>query len=76
MPPASVISLSAYHSPACSPEDGEWRIAAFHNTKRKPLLEAISFRAAPGLVPPPGSDPPSLLTMKRLPTAESLRDHP
>ncbi|WP_371095441.1 SgcJ/EcaC family oxidoreductase [Streptomyces sanglieri] len=31
--------------------DGEWRIAAFHNTKRKPLLEAISFRTAPGLVP-------------------------
>lgn len=31
--------------------DGRWRIAAFHNTKRKPLLEAISFRAAPGLVP-------------------------
>ncbi|MEV5203444.1 SgcJ/EcaC family oxidoreductase [Streptomyces sp. NPDC053720] len=31
--------------------DGEWRIAAFHNTKRKPLLEAISFRTAPGLIP-------------------------
>ncbi|MCT2546605.1 MULTISPECIES: SgcJ/EcaC family oxidoreductase [Streptomyces] len=31
--------------------DGEWRIAAFHNTKRKPLLEAVSFRTAPGLVP-------------------------
>ncbi|MFI5642241.1 SgcJ/EcaC family oxidoreductase [Streptomyces goshikiensis] len=31
--------------------DGTWRIAAFHNTKRKPLLEAISFKAAPGLVP-------------------------
>ncbi|MEW1691385.1 SgcJ/EcaC family oxidoreductase [Streptomyces sp. NPDC091265] len=31
--------------------DGQWRVAAFHNTKRKPLLEAISFRTAPGLVP-------------------------
>ncbi|GAB3183868.1 uncharacterized protein (TIGR02246 family) [Micromonospora palomenae] len=31
--------------------DGCWRIAAFHNTKRKPLMEAISFRTAPGLVP-------------------------
>ncbi|MCE7000891.1 SgcJ/EcaC family oxidoreductase [Saccharothrix sp. S26] len=31
--------------------DGRWRIAAFHNTKRKPLMEAISFKVAPGLVP-------------------------
>lgn len=31
--------------------DGQWRIAAFHNTKRKPLMEAISFKAAPDLVP-------------------------
>ncbi|MFI6896115.1 SgcJ/EcaC family oxidoreductase [Streptomyces sp. NPDC050256] len=31
--------------------DGQWRIAAFHNTKRKPLMETISFKAAPGLVP-------------------------
>lgn len=31
--------------------DGRWRIAAFQNTKRKPLLEAISFRTAPGLIP-------------------------
>ncbi|MWA08309.1 SgcJ/EcaC family oxidoreductase [Streptomyces sp. BA2] len=31
--------------------DGQWRIAAFHNTKRKPLMEAISFKAAPALVP-------------------------
>jgi len=30
--------------------DGQWRIAAFQNTKRKPLLEAISFRTAPGLI--------------------------
>jgi uncharacterized protein (TIGR02246 family) len=27
--------------------DGQWRIAAFHNTKRKPLFEAIMFRSAP-----------------------------
>lgn len=31
--------------------DGRWRIAAFHNTKRKPLMESISYRFAPGLVP-------------------------
>ncbi|MFE2756080.1 SgcJ/EcaC family oxidoreductase [Actinosynnema sp. NPDC059335] len=31
--------------------DGRWRIAAFHNTKRRPLMEAVSFKAAPGLVP-------------------------
>ncbi|GGS53719.1 SgcJ/EcaC family oxidoreductase [Streptomyces cinerochromogenes] len=31
--------------------DGAWRIAAFHNTKRRPLMEAVSFRFAPGLVP-------------------------
>ncbi|MFI5527688.1 SgcJ/EcaC family oxidoreductase [Kitasatospora sp. NPDC051853] len=30
---------------------GRWRVAAFQNTKRRPLLEAFSFRAAPGLVP-------------------------
>jgi uncharacterized protein (TIGR02246 family) len=31
--------------------DGRWRIAAFHNTKRKPLMESLSYRFAPGLVP-------------------------
>ncbi|MFJ3949561.1 SgcJ/EcaC family oxidoreductase [Streptomyces sp. Je 1-4] len=31
--------------------DGQWRIAAFHNTKRKPLMETLSFKSAPGLVP-------------------------
>lgn len=32
-------------------DDGQWRIAAFHNTKRKPLMEAVSYRFSPGLVP-------------------------
>ncbi|MFB9365959.1 SgcJ/EcaC family oxidoreductase [Kitasatospora albolonga] len=32
-------------------EDGRWRVAAFQNTKRRPLMEAVSFRFAPGLVP-------------------------
>jgi len=31
--------------------DGSWLIAAFHNTQRKPLMEAISFRFAPQLRP-------------------------
>ncbi|MFE2288320.1 SgcJ/EcaC family oxidoreductase [Streptomyces sp. NPDC059443] len=31
--------------------DGRWRIAAFQNTKRKPLMESVSYRFAPGLVP-------------------------
>ena len=31
--------------------DGGWLIAAFHNTQRKPLMEAISFRFAPQLRP-------------------------
>ncbi|MFD3707183.1 SgcJ/EcaC family oxidoreductase [Nocardia sp. NPDC058658] len=30
---------------------GQWRVAAFQNTKRKPLMEAISFKTAPGLIP-------------------------
>ncbi|GGJ24232.1 SgcJ/EcaC family oxidoreductase [Streptomyces brasiliensis] len=34
--------------------DGRWRIAAFHNTKRKPLMESISHRLAPGLTPAAG----------------------
>ncbi|MGW2955778.1 SgcJ/EcaC family oxidoreductase [Streptomyces eurythermus] len=36
-------------------EDGRWRIAAFHHTKRKPLMESISHRFAPGLAPAAGS---------------------
>lgn len=31
--------------------DGRWRIAAFQNTKRKPLMEAMSFKTAPGTIP-------------------------
>ncbi|MFD3595298.1 SgcJ/EcaC family oxidoreductase [Nocardia sp. NPDC058640] len=30
---------------------GDWRVAAFQNTKRKPLMEAISFKTAPDLIP-------------------------
>ncbi len=32
-------------------QDGRWLIAAFHNTQRKPLMEAISFRFAPDARP-------------------------
>jgi len=31
--------------------DGSWLIAAFQNTQRKPLMEAISFRVSPQLRP-------------------------
>jgi uncharacterized protein (TIGR02246 family) len=31
--------------------DGEWRIAAFHNTKRKALMEKVSFAFAPETAP-------------------------
>lgn len=31
--------------------DGQWRIAAFHNTRKRPLMERLSFMAAPGLAP-------------------------
>lgn len=31
--------------------DGEWRITAFHNTKRRPLMESVSYKFAPGLIP-------------------------
>ncbi|MEU5547313.1 SgcJ/EcaC family oxidoreductase [Streptomyces sioyaensis] len=34
--------------------EGKWRIAAFHNTKRKPLMESLSYRFAPGLIPAAG----------------------
>jgi uncharacterized protein (TIGR02246 family) len=32
-------------------QDGEWKIAAFHNTKRHGILERISFRFQPGIRP-------------------------
>jgi uncharacterized protein (TIGR02246 family) len=31
--------------------DGQWRIAAFHNTKRKTLMESASFAFAPATAP-------------------------
>jgi len=31
--------------------DGQWRIAAFHNTKHKPLMEAISAKLLPATAP-------------------------
>lgn len=31
--------------------DGAWRIAAFQNTKRKPVLEAMTFKMLPEAVP-------------------------
>ena len=33
--------------------DGRWKIAAFQNTMRKPLMEAISFRFKPASKPSP-----------------------
>lgn len=35
--------------------DDTWRIAAFHTTKRRPLLEEIGFRLDPGSRPRAGS---------------------
>ncbi|MEU0884982.1 SgcJ/EcaC family oxidoreductase [Lentzea sp. NPDC005914] len=32
-------------------QSGEWKIAAFHNTKRHGILERISFRFQPGIRP-------------------------
>jgi uncharacterized protein (TIGR02246 family) len=31
--------------------DGSWRIAAFHNTRRRPLMESVSYRFSPGVIP-------------------------
>ncbi|MCZ4121996.1 SgcJ/EcaC family oxidoreductase [Streptomyces sp. H39-S7] len=31
--------------------DGRWRVAAFHNTKRHPVMEAVSFTFAPATKP-------------------------
>jgi uncharacterized protein (TIGR02246 family) len=35
--------------------DGAWRVAAFQNTKRRPLLEELSFRLAPAARPGSGA---------------------
>jgi uncharacterized protein (TIGR02246 family) len=48
-PPADLAKVQTYT--LVRGADGRWRIAAFHNTKRKPLLEAITFRLAPGTRP-------------------------
>ncbi|WP_219517622.1 SgcJ/EcaC family oxidoreductase [Nonomuraea ceibae] len=31
--------------------DGRWQVAAFHNTKHKPVMEAISFKFQPAAKP-------------------------
>lgn len=31
--------------------DGRWRVSAFHNTQRRPVMEKISFLFSPGTVP-------------------------
>jgi uncharacterized protein (TIGR02246 family) len=48
-PPAKLSKVQTYV--VVREADGRWRIAAFQNTKRKPLMEAVSFKTAPGLVP-------------------------
>jgi uncharacterized protein (TIGR02246 family) len=48
-PPASLSKVQTYT--LVREADGRWRIAAFHNTQRKPLLEALTFRLAPGTRP-------------------------
>jgi uncharacterized protein (TIGR02246 family) len=48
-PPRTLSKIQTYT--LVREDDGRWRIAAFHNTKRKPLLESISHRLAPALVP-------------------------
>ncbi|NUT95554.1 MAG: SgcJ/EcaC family oxidoreductase [Saccharothrix sp.] len=47
-PPRKLTKVQTY---TLVRQDDRWRIAAFHNTKRKPVMEAISFRAAPALRP-------------------------
>lgn len=47
--PEKPSKIQTYTLTRC--DDGQWRIAAFQNTKRKPLMEAVSYRFAPGLVP-------------------------
>lgn len=48
-PPAGLTKVQTYTM--VRGQDGQWRIAAFHNTKRKPILEALSFMFAPGTRP-------------------------
>lgn len=31
--------------------DGRWRVSAFHNTQRKPVIEKITFLFSPGTLP-------------------------
>ncbi|MFE2329281.1 SgcJ/EcaC family oxidoreductase [Streptomyces sp. NPDC059385] len=31
--------------------DGQWRIAAFQNTQRRPVMEKVSFLLSPGTIP-------------------------
>jgi uncharacterized protein (TIGR02246 family) len=50
-PPADPAKMQTYT--LVREADGRWRIAAFHNTQRKPLLEALTFRLAPGTRPGP-----------------------
>jgi uncharacterized protein (TIGR02246 family) len=38
--------------------DDAWRIAAFHTTRRRPLLEEIAFRLTPAARPSAGSSAP------------------
>jgi hypothetical protein len=44
--PAKVQTYAVVREP-----DGKWRVAAFQNTKRRKLMEAISFALAPATAP-------------------------
>lgn len=47
-PPRTLTKVQTY---TLVRDDGRWLVAAFHNTRRKPLLERMSFRLAPGSRP-------------------------
>ena len=47
-PPAKLDKVQTY---TLVRDGGRWLIAAFHNTKHHRLMEAISFKFAPGTVP-------------------------
>ncbi|MGW5396875.1 SgcJ/EcaC family oxidoreductase [Streptomyces sp. NPDC003952] len=51
--PAKLTKIQTYTlvRDADAGPEAPWRIAAFQNTRRKPLMEAVSYRFAPGLVP-------------------------